>query len=413
MSNPRTVPGGSPQGSILGNFLFCVATRELGEITGPGEESPQWEGGDEMLNEELDQQQEVSNTVSFDQNGVSGSDVSTDRSNDMSPISRPSAPMTLLSDSSNSSDSFDFRFFTKRTPILEDTELSVRWDQHNIDEHVGVPEGWVDRQLAVKVYIGDLNNIEKIKQSTAVSVISESKTRLLPHAVKSEENFERIRKRAGEIGMRVNAAKTQMLCISGNPSFNVQSYIRTGNEEIRSTEELKILGFWFGTRPNVSVHVEKLLKKFRSRLWALRHLKKSGMNTSDLLFVFTTVLRPILDFAAPTYHPLLSVGQSNDIEKLQKKALRVVYGPEIKYEEALAVANITSLQERRETLTMNFAVSTEKNPRYQDGWFPKKPNQAYPIRKPRPYMETKPSTERMKKNPINYMRKMLNDAYVS
>ena len=153
MSNPRTVPGGSPQGSILGNFLFCVATRELGEITGPGEESPQWEGGDGMPNEELDQQQEVSNTVSFDQNGVSGSDVSADRSNDMSPISRPSAPMTLLSDSSNSSDSFDFRFFTKRTPILEDTELSVRWDQHDIDEHVGVPEGWVDRQLAVKVYI--------------------------------------------------------------------------------------------------------------------------------------------------------------------------------------------------------------------------------------------------------------------
>ena len=99
--------------------------------------------------------------------------------------------------------------------------------------------------------------------------------------------------------------------------------------------------------------------------------------------------------------------------KIAEKALRVVYGPEIKYEEALAVANITSLQERRETLTMNFAVSTEKNPRYQDGWFPKKTNQAYPIRKPRPYMETKPSTERMKKNPINYMRKMLYDAYVS
>ena len=28
-SNPRTVPGGSPQGSILGNYLFCATTNSL------------------------------------------------------------------------------------------------------------------------------------------------------------------------------------------------------------------------------------------------------------------------------------------------------------------------------------------------------------------------------------------------
>ena len=410
LSAPRTVPGGSPQGSILGNFLFCVATREMGEIQ-------EAEQADTTATS-----QNISNsTVSFAENGLSGSEVSSNRSNEMSPISRPGTEENverdvdeeeieiITPDISMGDESFDFRYFKKRPTILEDTVMSERFGQHDIDRLLGVPNGWVEKPLAVKVYIDDLNNIEKVKQSTAVSVISEAKTILLPHAIKLEENFIRIKQRAELIGMKVNSSKTQLLCISGNSAFTVKAYIRTETEEIRSGEELKILGFWFGPKPNVNLHVEKMLAKFRTRLWSLRHLKKSGMSPADLLLVFTTILRPVLDFAAPAYHPLLTVGQTKDLEMLQKKALKIVYGPTIRYEEALALANLTTLEERRETLVTNFAISAERNPRYTDGWFPKKLNQKYSIRKPRPYMETKSKTERMRKNPINYMRRLLND----
>ena len=133
------------------------------------------------------------------------------------------------------------------------------------------------------------------------------------------------------------------------------------------------------------------------------------MNPNDLLFVYLSVLRPVLDFAAPTYHPLLTVTQTAALEALQRKAYKIIYGSDVSYLEALACSNTDTLQDRRQKLTENFAIKTQKNPRYTDGWFPKKPPQHYLTRKTRPFLEIQPRTERMKRNPITYMRNFLND----
>ena len=406
LSTPRTVPGGSPQGSILGNFLFCVATNELSEEEQGGEE----ESEDLSV---VGQQERSAATLSFEDNGVSGSDISADDNRNVSPITRP-PPETnnseLVSDISGSDDSFNFVYFNRRRPILNDTVLSERYTQDQIDAAIGVPEGWLDRPISTKVYIDDLNTIEKVKQSTAITTFSEGKPLVKPHAINSEKNFARIKSRAETIGMRVNSEKTQLLCITGNTTSRVTSYIRTAEgQEINSSENLKILGFWFGRNPNVNVHVQKLLDKFRGRLWSLRHLKKSGMLPSDLLFVYMTILRPVLDFAVPSYHPMLTLAQSAHLESLQKRALKIIYGVDLSYRESLAIANITTLKERREELTRKFTYATLKNPRYTDGWFPKKPEKHYQTRSNRPYCEEKLRTERMKKNPLTFMRRLLND----
>ena len=393
LSVPRTVPGGSPQGSILGNFLFCVSTSELSE--------------------EHDQiNLSTESTMSFGANGVSGSDVSSESCKHVSPIARPIPPDQDLSALSGSDDSINFGNFNRRRPILEDTVLSERYNQDEIDDLLGEPVGWTEQAISTKVYIDDLNTIEKVKQSTAVSVLSANRPVIKPHAIMSERNFERIKVQAENIGMRVNSEKTQLLCITGNTVNSVQSYIRTSDgKEITSGTELKILGFWFGPNPNVNVHVSKLKDKFRSRLWSLRHLKRSGMQSVDLLFVYLTIIRPVLDFAVPAYHPLLSATETANLESLQKRALKIVFDARFSYRESLALANISTLKDRREELTRKFAYSSLKNTRYTDGWFPQKPTRHYETRKQRPYLEKKPRTERFKKNPLTFMRKLLNDNF--
>ena len=47
--------------------------------------------------------------------------------------------------------------------------------------------------------------------------------------------------------MKINASKTQLLCISDNTTANISSYVNVGESDtIGSSSEIKILGFIFG-----------------------------------------------------------------------------------------------------------------------------------------------------------------------
>ena len=409
-SVPRTVPGGSPQGSILGNFLFCASTNEFAadgnpEVAVLADDEDQEAGVEEDLN----------GTPNFSENGrdMTGSPLmsSGNGSEPSSPIAPPGTGLLELGSESDSDDSFQY-FRTRPRNFLDDTEeITDRYTQHQLDASLGVPPNWRELPLGVKVYIDDLNNVEKVRQAGAISEISENKQVLLAHAPKSEENFTRICRRASEVNMRVNSSKTQLLCISGNVVSKVKSYIKHEEKEIRSGHDLKILGFWFGERPNVEIHVKKMLEKFRSRIWALRHLRRSGICQSDLLYIYQTVLRPVLDFAAPVYHPILTSTQRQQIERLQLRSLKIIYGYDYTYKELLEKTNTPTLEERREELLLSFALKTQNNPRFADAWFPKRTNNHYQLRNNRIFKEFAARTERQRNNPIHYMRRALNDHF--
>ena len=58
--------------------------------------------------------------------------------------------------------------------------------------------------------------------------------------------------------MKINAKKTQILCISGSTESRDKAEINIDGVTIESDERLKIVGFWFGRRPDASAHVQRL-----------------------------------------------------------------------------------------------------------------------------------------------------------
>ena len=65
------------------------------------------------------------------------------------------------------------------------------------------------------------------------------------------------------------------------------------------------------------------------------------------------------------------------------------------------------MEVRRKELCLKFAKKVSMNPRFAH-WFPLREMPDYALRNPGRYHECKPRTERMKRDPVYYMRHELN-----
>ena len=131
------------------------------------------------------------------------------------------------------------------------------------------------------------------------------------------------------------------------------------------------------------------------------------MSSEDLKKIYLSTIRPVLDFVAPTYHPLLNKQQCSQLESLQKRAAKIIYGFGRSYTEIVSSGDLETLESRRESLCLSFAKKASLNPLFKD-WFPRKNDSGHDTRRPEKYIISKARTERMKRNPVNYMRAILN-----
>ena len=289
----------------------------------------------------------------------------------------------------------------------DESETNQTYTQAQINEELGIPEGWEDSEPDIYIYIDDANAVEKVQIPGSITTISQHKQLVRIHASQSEELFNTVSIRASGINMKVNNDKTQLLCISSNYTSETSSYIRAGSQKITSGQGLKILGFKFGSRPTVRDHVDFMLDKARKKLWTVRHLKKNGMESEDLIKIFNSVIRPTLEYACPTYHPMLNNEMTAEIERVQKQACKIIYGFDCDYERLINNNKIETLASRREKLTLNFAEKTQKNPRFAH-WFPLRTHEGPELRRNLKVEETYARTERLRRSPVHYMRRALN-----
>ena len=102
----------------------------------------------------------------------------------------------------------------------------------------------------------------------------------------------------------------------------------------------------------------------RSRLYVLKQLKRTGLEVHELRLFYLTCVRPLTEYACPVFHNSLPTYLSEDLEKLQKRALRIIF-PHLSYQNAMREADIETLYNRREFLTKDLFNKIVQDPSHK------------------------------------------------
>ena len=119
-------------------------------------------------------------------------------------------------------------------------------------------------------------------------------------------------------------------------------------------------------------------------------------------FYVVAVVRSVLEYGAQVWNGGLTMEQSEDIERIQKRALRIMY---LKYHEALMESNLKTLTDRRDDMCVQL-IKDMSNPNHKlNHLLPKKTSQIKQ-RETRineaTYYNFACKTERFKHSPIVY-----------
>ena len=124
-------------------------------------------------------------------------------------------------------------------------------------------------------------------------------------------------------------------------------------------QHFKLLGITLSHDISWQAHIDAIITKASSRLYFLKILQKSGLQTHQLRHFYLSVIRPILEYCSLIWHHGLTKAQAESLEAIQRRALRIIDSSTVgmPYEVALSLTQFISLHDRREHLNKFFFTS--------------------------------------------------------
>lgn len=169
--------------------------------------------------------------------------------------------------------------------------------------------------------------------------------------------------------MLLNAKKCMVMHVTFSRNPLPPPSLSINNSSLQVAPKLKILGLIIQNDLRWNSQVEAMIKNANKKMFFLKSLRRFSVSTDDLLTIYTGYIRPILEYAAPAWNAGLTQALSSQLERVQKRACRIILSPKYEgYTAALLTLGITRLEIRREQICLTFAKTLQTS-QFAD-WLP-------------------------------------------
>ena len=159
---------------------------------------------------------------------------------------------------------------------------------------------------------------------------------------------------------KVNTDKAREMIITFSKKHPTPATVFVNSNAIERVTTFKLLGVMLSTDLSWSPRVDYLYGKCAPRLYLLTLLKRAGVAPSDTLRIYTSMIQSVLEYACAIWHTSLTKGQSDKLESIQKRPLRIIFRDK-SYSEALSTLCMDTLKQRREKACKNLFQDMQKS----------------------------------------------------
>ena len=140
--------------------------------------------------------------------------------------------------------------------------------------------------------------------------------------------------------------------------------LRINNALIEQVQSVKLLGITVNDDLSWSDHVHNMVAKASQALYQVKILKRAGLTPFELVVFYKSIVRSLLEYCAPLWHGGLTAESISDIERIQKRFLKIVF-PDFTYEAALLSSNLEVLSARRQFLCKKFFINIQHDENFK------------------------------------------------
>ena len=195
--------------------------------------------------------------------------------------------------------------------------------------------------------------------------------------------------------------------VSKSYSYPPEYSFANGNI-LQVVEKTKLLGVHLNSNLSWNDNTAQIIKKAMAKMWLLRRMKNVQLDVHIIFDYYLKEIRPLVEYASPVWNSGLTFKQSYDIERTQKVALKIILGRCYNsYSDACNFFEIDTLADRREKLSVKFAVKTYRGERRRQ--FFNIPETERQTRKKKLVIENFARTKRCFNAPHNTLARILNE----